>query len=133
MSKKRWGKECPGCAKLFSRNRNRKRHILGHVHRRLLRDEDGDVIYDLNGDKQYEIVKEYPPCPKIGDNYRAYAAGSYTLTPWREEFDGMKIIQSTVDGEIKKVSDSQAEVLTKHGWKYVPKKVWKKHKRELAA
>ena len=28
--------------------------------------------------------------------------------------------------EIKRVSDAQAETLTKQGWKYVPKNEWKK-------
>ena len=28
--------------------------------------------------------------------------------------------------EVKRVSDAQAEILTKQGWKYVPKDEWKK-------
>lgn len=28
--------------------------------------------------------------------------------------------------KVKRVSDAQAEILTKQGWKYVPKSEWKK-------
>jgi len=31
--------------------------------------------------------------------------------------------------EIKRVSDAQAEILTKEGWKYVPKSEWKKARK----
>lgn len=36
----------------------------------------------------------------------------------------MKTIKK--DKKIKRVSDAQAEILTKQGWKYVPKSEWKK-------
>lgn len=37
----------------------------------------------------------------------------------------MKCIKNTRTSKIKRVSDEEAQKLTKQNWKYVPKKEWK--------